>query len=64
MMRYEAVAPGVQVSAVVSDGDRSVGEVVNVQGQALLAVTPVESHTRMLAVADVAISPLGLPYAL
>lgn len=62
MMRYEASADGIRVGDKVSDGERNVGEVVNVAGRALLAVTPVELHGRALSVGAVRIEPAGLPY--
>ncbi len=62
MMRYRADMDGVEVGASVCDGDRAVGEVVNVAGRALLAVTPVDSHTRPLTAGPVSLAPLGLPY--
>lgn len=64
MMRYLADGDDITVGSTVLDGDRSVGEVVNVSGRALLAVTPVASHDRVLAVGDISISPQGLPYPL
>ena len=62
MMRYRADAPGIAVGASVSDGDRAVGQVVNVADRDLLAVTPVELHDQPLVVDGVPIAPQGLPY--
>ena len=64
LMRYLADADGVEVGANVMDGERAVGEVVNVSGRELLAVTPVDSHGRSLLVGAISIAPLGLPYDL
>jgi len=62
MMRYLAAKDGIEAGAAVADGERKVGEVVNVVGGDLLAVTPVESHARELHVGQVKILPQGLPY--
>jgi folate-binding protein YgfZ len=62
MMRYRAAGTGIAAGASVSDGDRTVGQVVNVDGTDLLAVTPVDLHEQPLAVDGVAITPQGLPY--
>ena len=64
MMRYAADGDGIAVGDKLSDGDRNVGDVVNVSGRELLAVTPVELHDRTLARSDIRLTPLGLPYAL
>jgi len=62
MMRYRADADGVETLATVNDDGRAVGNVVNVDGRDLLAVTPVAMHSESLRVGDVSLSPLGLPY--
>lgn len=62
MMRYEADMDGIEVGASVFDGARAVGEVVNVAGSALLAVTPVDSHAQSLTAGPFSLAPLGLPY--
>ena len=64
MMHYLADSEGISVGATVSDGDRSAGEVVNVAGTELLAVTPVDRHAEPLRVGDIVIRPQGLPYRL
>ena len=64
MMRYEADSDGVRVGDKVSDGERNVGEVLNVAGRTLLAVTPLELHGQELAVGAIRITPTGLPYDL
>ncbi|MFQ6004614.1 MAG: YgfZ/GcvT domain-containing protein [Woeseia sp.] len=42
----------------LSDGVRDVGEVINVSGQDLLAVTPVKQHKETLFAAGVAVTPV------
>ena len=64
MMHYLADGDGVTAGAAVTDGERNVGEVVNVAGRNLLAVTPVEYHDRELRIGAITLSPQGLPYAL
>ena len=64
MMRYKADTEGVSVGDKLSNGDRNVGEVVNVDGRALLAVTPVELHDRKLSCGEIELTPQGLPYDL
>lgn len=64
MMRYSANAAGIVVGAKISDGERSVGEVVNVVDHELLAVTPLELHDKVLRSDDAELTPLGLPYDL
>jgi folate-binding protein YgfZ len=44
MQGYRCDAPAIEVGDKLSDGEREVGTVVNVQGHELLAVTPVASH--------------------
>ena len=62
LIRYKADEEGIKVGDKLSDGERNVGEVVNVAGSDLLAVTPVEMHEQSLNFDDVTISPTGLPY--
>ncbi len=62
LMRYQADMDGIEVGAGVFDGDRAVGEVVNVAGRALLAVTPADSHARTLTAGPISLAPLALPY--
>ena len=62
LMRYEADKKGIEVGDKLSDGERNVGEVVNVAGRDLLAVTPVELHQQILVSGDLAIIPQDLPY--
>lgn len=64
LMRYEADGDGIAVGDKLSDGERNVGEVVNVAGRSLLAVTPVELHEQSLRADGVTAKPMGLPYTL
>jgi folate-binding protein YgfZ len=64
LMRYEADVDGIQVGDKLSDGERNVGEVVNVAGRDLLAVTPVELHGQTLKDDDISVGPQGLRYEL
>lgn len=59
LMRYTADGDGIKVGDKLSDGERNVGEVVNVAGRELLAVTPVEMHEQTLKVDDITVSPTG-----
>ena len=62
MMRYAAEGDGIAVGDKLADGERNVGEVVNVAGRALLAVTPVDQHESAFKCNDVTVTPVGLPY--
>ncbi|MDA0679355.1 MAG: hypothetical protein O3A13_07180 [Proteobacteria bacterium] len=62
LMRYQASADSLAVGDKLSDGERNVGEVLNVVGRDLLAVTPVDLHDRELSVRRIAVTPMGLPY--
>lgn len=64
MMRYSAASAGIVVGARIGDGDRTVGEVVNVADRELLAVTPLELHEKALTAGGIDLTPLGLPYDL
>jgi len=64
MMRYAADAAGIKVGDKLADGERNVGEVVNVAGRELLAVTPVALHDQALKIGDITVTPGSLPYAL
>ena len=64
LMRYACEGPGVKVGDKVSDGERNVGDVVNVAGNEALAVTPEELHEATLYVGGTRLDPLGLPYDL
>lgn len=62
LMRYVADKEGLSVGAKLSLDDRNVGEVVNVHGRELLAVTPVEIHDQSLVNNGISVTPTGLPY--
>ena len=64
MMRYEADADGIGVGDKLSDGDHNFGDVVNVAGRDLLAVTPVDLHDQPLSANGITVKPKGLPYPL
>ena len=64
LMRYEADADSISVGDKLSDGERNVGEVVNVVGRDLLAVTPVELHAQTLTIDHATVTPQVLPYDL
>lgn len=62
LMRYRtrgSVATGEKLSY----GERHVGEVINVSGEDLLAVTPVEIHDEELFAGGVLVTPTAMPYA-
>lgn len=46
----------------ISDGDRDVGEVLNVAGDHLLAVIPIDRRDADLTVADASLANVALPY--
>ncbi len=60
-LRFESAAP-VAAGDKVSDGERDVGEVLNVAGTALLAVVPVEKANASLTVNDARLELRPLPY--
>lgn len=62
MMRYHADSDSIAVGDKLSDGEQNVGEVVNVVGRDLLAVTPVDLHDQTLMIDDIQVVPKGLPY--
>ena len=64
IMRYLADRKDLNVGTKVTDGDRSVGEIVNVAGRQLLAVTPVDLHDSILESDGARLTPQSLPYAL
>ncbi len=59
LKRYRCDAPGIAIGHKLSDGERDVGTVVNVQGAELLAVTPVALHERPLTIDGVTATPLA-----
>ncbi len=60
-LRFESTAP-VSVGDKVSDGDRDIGEVLNVAGNDLLAVVPVDKTDTQLTVNGVKLTHFPLPY--
>ncbi len=62
-LRFESDSP-VAVGQKVSDGERDVGEVVNVAGRELLAVVPVAAVDSGLRIDDTLLRNLPLPYSL
>jgi folate-binding protein YgfZ len=58
LRRYRCDAPGIEVGDKLSDGEREIGTVVNVQGTELLAVTPVALHERALRIDGFTVTPL------
>ncbi len=61
LMRYRSDAT-LAIGDSLSDGERNVGEVVNVVGNDLLAVTPVDVHDRTLLANGVEVTPITMPY--
>ena len=64
LMHYRCAAKSIEVGDGLMDGDRSVGKVVNVSGQDLLAVTPVALHEKTLVLGGKVAEPVGLPFVL
>jgi folate-binding protein YgfZ len=64
LMRYEADVAGIRMGDKLSDGEHNVGDVVNVAGRELLAVTPVDIHGRPLKADGITVTPKGLPYTI
>ena len=62
LMRYRCTANSIEVGDGLMDGDRSVGKVVNVSGEDVLAVTPVAVHEKSLLLGGEVAEPVGLPY--
>ena len=61
-MRYRIGETVAACGDKISDGQRNVGEVLNVSGNNLLAVTPVELHDKILLITDMEVIPAPLPY--
>ena len=57
LMHYRCDAPGIAIGDKVSDGERDVGDVVNVSGEDLLAVTPVAMHDQTLTINGATATP-------
>ena len=63
LMHFRMDAPGAGTGDKLKQDGREVGEVVNVAGQHLLAVVPVELHGEELSINGLPASPVALPYA-
>jgi len=61
LMRYRTDAT-LSIGDKLSDGDKVVGEVINVNEGDILAVTPVAIHERNLYMNEEEIEPIALPY--
>lgn len=57
LQRYRCDATDIVIGDKVTDDERDVGTVVNVQGQQLLAVTPVAMHDRPLTIRGTTVRP-------
>ncbi|MFT5500909.1 MAG: folate-binding protein YgfZ [Woeseiaceae bacterium] len=62
LLRYTTESESVAVGDKLTDGDRVAGEVVNVSGNNLLAVTPVAMQHQALTIGDALAQPAALPY--
>jgi len=62
-LRFESEAP-VSAGDKVSDGERDIGEVLNVAGTDLLAVVPIDKADTPLIVNGIKLTHLPLPYAI
>jgi len=62
LMRYRTEGT-VSSGDKLSDGEKDVGEIVNVAGNDLLAVTPVALHGKVLFINGARATPVRLPYA-
>jgi len=62
-LRFESAAP-LAVGDKVSDGERDIGEVLNVAGADLLAVVPLDKAESPLTVNGVKLTHIPLPYAI
>lgn len=60
-LRFESQDP-VSVGDKVSNGDRDIGEVLNVEGLDLLAVIPIEKADYVLTVNGIPLTRIPLPY--
>lgn len=61
LMRYRSDAT-LATGDKLSDGDRDVGEVINVIETDLLAVTPIDAHDKRLVANYADVTPLSTPY--
>jgi folate-binding protein YgfZ len=62
LMRYRTSSDSAAVGDKLTVDGQNAGEVVNVAGNRLLAVTPVALHENSLSIGDGTATPLGLPY--
>ncbi len=62
LMRYRCDAPHIAIGDKLADAGRNVGNVVNVSGKDLLAVTPVATHQQPLTINGAIATPVPLPY--
>lgn len=60
--RYRLSGYSATIGDKLSDGDRDVGKVVNVAGDEILAVIPVDLHQNVLQLGPGTATPLPLPY--
>ncbi|MDH4313540.1 MAG: hypothetical protein OEW68_01700 [Gammaproteobacteria bacterium] len=60
--RYSCDEPDLAIGATLRDGDQNVGTIVNVSGNALLAVVPVALAGKPLHIRGVEATPQPLPY--
>lgn len=60
---FTAQGPGIVIGDKLVAGDREVGDVVNVSGAELLAVTPLDLHMTEMRVGTLSIAPRKLPYS-
>ena len=58
-MHYRCNAPDISIGDKVLDDQRDVGDVVNVSGEDLLAVTPVAMHEQPLMINGATATPSG-----
>jgi hypothetical protein len=57
LMHYRCDAPGIAIGDKVSDGEHDVGDVVNISGEDLLAVTPVATHDQPMTINGATATP-------
>ena len=62
LMRYRCDASHIAIGDTLADAGRNVGNVVNVSGKDLLAVTPVATHQQPLNINGAIATPVPLPY--